>query len=411
MGVERRRASGTVHWVGTGLSTGRTGLRVLCERAARVVVWDRTAERAGLRLGSLGLAGRARTRTLEMAALAAEVGPGDVVVSMLPATEHLSLLRLALAGRAHFACTSYTSAELEEAAKEATAAGLVVLTEAGLDPGIDHLMAHRLIERAQAAVGDTAASVDFTSYCGGLPAVPNEFRYRFSWAPYGVLAALASPARYLRDGEPRTDERPWEATRPLVLAGETFEVYPNRDSLPFVAQYGVPPGWRLSSFVRGTLRNAGWRAAWSEVFDTVETGDQARIRALATELAARYPTTETDRDRVVLAVELAVHDPDGATRWRERQLLDARGDAAESAMARCVSLPLAHGVTRVLAGALPAGVNRAAHSAAEAARWMDFLGEHGLHFATHRPQDPPTDPHPSLNERGEPPKGEARYGA
>lgn len=378
MRAERPPAGATVHWVGTGLSTGRTGLGLLCDSAGRVVVWDRTADRARQRLAALGLAGRAEPRSLDRDALGAEVRPGDVVVSMLPAAEHPGLLRLALSHRAHFACTSYTSADLEKEGPAAAAGGLVVLTEAGLDPGIDHLMAHQLVERARHDVGDTAASVDFTSYCGGVPARPNDFRYRFSWSPYGVLAALRSPARYIEGGEVRTADRPWEATRPLVLGGEAFEVYPNRDSLPFVTQYAVPPGWRLATFVRGTLRNEGWHAAWAGVFDTVRSGDEARIRALAAELADRYPTTQADRDRVVLTVELTVRDPGGAVRWHGARLLDVTGDAAESAMARCVSLPLARGVVGILDGTLPPGVNRAAETADEATRWLDFLGNEGL---------------------------------
>ncbi|WTX00691.1 saccharopine dehydrogenase NADP-binding domain-containing protein [Streptomycetaceae bacterium NBC_01309] len=371
-------ASGTVHWIGTGLSTGRTGLGLVCDRAARVVLWDRTAERAAQRLAALGLADRAEVRGLRPGALEAEVRAGDVVVSMLPAAEHTELLRLSVARRAHFACTSYTTEALTGQAAAAAEDGLVVLTEAGLDPGIDHLLAHVLVGRARREAGDDAASVAFTSYCGGLPAVPDDFRYRFSWAPYGVLAALRSPAQYIDDGEPRTARHPWEATRSLVLAGEEFEVYPNRDSLPFLAQYALPDAWRPTTFVRGTLRNAGWRAAWHEVFATVTTGDETRIRALAKELADRYPTTEADRDRVVLAVELAVRDTGGRTRWRGACLLDLTGDAEESAMARCVSVPLALGVLRILDAALPAGLNRAAESADEAARWLDFLDRHGI---------------------------------
>lgn len=101
--------SGTVHWIGTGLSTGSSGLGLLCDRAERVVLWDRTAERAADRLTALGLAGRAEVRALSDDALQDAVGAGDVVVSMLPAAEHLRLLRLALDRRAHFACTSYVS--------------------------------------------------------------------------------------------------------------------------------------------------------------------------------------------------------------------------------------------------------------------------------------------------------------
>ncbi|MER8013116.1 saccharopine dehydrogenase C-terminal domain-containing protein [Streptomyces griseoluteus] len=373
-------ASGTVHWIGTGLSTGRTGLALLCDHAERVVLWDRTTERAERRLASLGLAGRAEVRALSPDALAAEVHTGDVVVSMLPAAEHPGLLRLAAARRAHFACTSYVSDELSGPAQEMAAAGLTVLTEAGLDPGIDHLMAHQLVERARREAGDSAAGVDFTSYCGGVPAVPNDFRYRFSWAPYGVLAALGSPARYVDGGVERTARHPWEATRRLALAGEEFEVYPNRDSVPFVAQYGFPERWHLDTFIRGTLRNAGWRAAWSDVFATVRTRDEARIRALAKELADRYPTGAADRDRVVLSVALELRGPDGGTLWRGGQLLDVTGDEQESAMAKCVSLPLTFGLTRLLDGALSAGLHRAAESADEAARWLRFLDGHGLHI-------------------------------
>ncbi|MCP3767415.1 saccharopine dehydrogenase C-terminal domain-containing protein [Streptomyces sp. MAR25Y5] len=370
-------ASGTVHWVGTGMSTGPSGLRLLCDRAERVVLWDRTAERAAERLAALGLAGRSEARALDDRALDGAVRAGDVVVSMLPAAEHPRLLRLSVQRQAHFACTSYVSDAIAEQVPAAGEAGVVVLTEAGLDPGIDHLMAHQLVGRAREAVGDEAESVDFTSYCGGIPAVPNDFRYRFSWAPLGVLTALGSPARHIDDGAERVSPRPWEAVRTHRLGGEDFEVYPNRDSLPFAAQYGIPDGWRLRTFVRGTLRNAGWRAAWSEVFDTVDSGDQQRIRSLAKELAVRYPTTDADRDRVVLSVALDVRAA-GGERWQGAYLLDLTGDETESAMARCVSLPLAYGVTRILAGALPAGLSRGAESAAEADRWTDFLHDNGL---------------------------------
>ncbi|MCX5011184.1 saccharopine dehydrogenase NADP-binding domain-containing protein [Streptomyces sp. NBC_00555] len=370
-------ASGTVHWIGTGLSTGRSGLGLLCAQADRVVLWDRTAERAADRLAALDLTGRAGVRALTDGALEAEVGAGDVIVSMLPAAEHPRLLRLAIDRRAHFACTSYVSEEIAELAERAAEVGVVVLTEAGLDPGIDHLMAHLLVSRAREAIGDTAESVDFTSYCGGIPAVPNEFRYRFSWAPYGVLAALGSAARHIAGGVESTAQRPWEATAAYRLGAEDFEVYPNRDSVPFVSQYAIPEGWPLRTFVRGTLRNAGWRDAWEPVFRVVGSGDQAEVRRLAKELAERHPTTEADRDRVVLSVALDVRASDGK-RWQGSYLMDLTGERSESAMARAVSLPVAYGVTRLLAGALPPGLHRAGQSGEEAAPWMAFLDSNGL---------------------------------
>ena len=372
-------ATGTVHWIGAGLSTG-SGLTALCDTADRVRLWHRTEERAAQALAALGLTGRAEPRAYTLDALAAELAPGDVVVSMLPAPEHAGILAVCVRERAHFACSSYVSDAVVEQVPEARKAGVVVLTEAGLDPGIDHLFAHSLVARARTAIGDaTPASYRLTSYCGGVPAVPNDFRYRFSWAPLGVLNALRSPARYIEGGDTTTADRPWEATRRLVVDGETFEAYPNRDSVPFVEQYGLPPGWTPQTFVRGTLRLDGWLRAWEPVFEELKTGDDTRIAALAQELAARYPTTETDRDRVVLAVSLDVRTDDGRT-WSGGYLLDLVGDDEDSAMARCVSRTLALGIGHILDGSLPAGLNRAAETAARSDQWLGELARHGVHF-------------------------------
>ncbi|MFD5739454.1 saccharopine dehydrogenase family protein [Streptomyces massasporeus] len=379
MSAEPAAASGTVHWIGAGLSTG-SGLAALCDTAERVRLWHRTESRAADALGRLGLTGRAEPRAYTLPALAAELAPGDVVVSMLPAAEHAPLLAECVRRGAHFACSSYVSDAVLEHVPAAGKAGLVVLTEAGLDPGIDHLFAHALVARAREAVGDdTPASYTLTSYCGGVPAVPNDFTYRFSWAPTGVLNALRSPARYIEDGAPTEAERPWEATRRHVIDGETFEVYPNRDSVPFVAQYMLPDAWTPRTFVRGTLRLEGWLRAWDAVFAELRAGDDDRIAALARELAAAYPTTDDDHDRVVLAVSLDVRAESGRT-WAGGCLLDLVGDAEESAMARCVSRTLALGVRHILDGSLPPGLNRAAETAARSEQWLGELAREGVEF-------------------------------
>ncbi|MGI3201048.1 saccharopine dehydrogenase family protein [Streptomyces sp. GLT-R25] len=372
-------ASGTVHWIGAGLSTG-SGLAALCDAADRVRLWHRTEERAARSLESRGLTGRAEPRAYTLTALTAELAPGDVVVSMLPAPEHAGLLAACVSRGAHFACSSYVSEAVLDQVPAATAAGVVVLTESGLDPGIDHLFAHSLIARAREEIGaDTTAEVSLTSYCGGIPAVPNDFKYRFSWAPAGVLNALRSPARYIEAGAETTAPRPWEVTRPHVVDGEPFEVYPNRDSIPFVDQYGLPAAWKPQTFVRGTLRLDGWLDAWQPVFEELRHGDDRRITALAQELAARYPTTDADRDRVVLAVSLDVHAGSDRT-WSGRYLLDLVGDAEESAMARCVSRTLALGVRRILGDGLPPGLNRAAETAERSEDWLAELARDGVDF-------------------------------
>lgn len=376
-GPAARPASGTVHWLGAGLSTGR-GLAVTAAAAEHTFLWARDTGKAQACLDRLSLAERVQPQRLERAALAARLRPGDVVVSMLPATEHENVLNACVDADAHFACSSYTSAEVAKSALAAADRGLVVLTEAGLDPGIDHLLAHALVDSARTAAGDGSAPVWFGSHCGGIPAEANEFRYRFSWAPRGVLHALRQPARYIRDGVVREAAEPWEHTREMALVegGEIFEVYPNRDSLPFLEQYALPPAWQPQEFIRGTVRLNGWQAAWRPVFEVLRTGDDARIDELADELAKRYPAGPADHDRVVLAVTLRVGNS-----WSGGYLMDVCGDDAESAMSRCVSLPLAVGIQDILSGRMAAGLNRAAADPATARQWLARLVDLGLDIA------------------------------
>jgi hypothetical protein len=368
--------TGTVHWVGAGLSNG-SGLTRIADRAAQMLLWNRNLARAQELAGRLGLS--AELRPFTAAALRRAISPGDVVVSMLPASEHPPLLQAAIECGAHFACSSYVSDGIDALVPAASAAGLVVLTESGLDPGLDHLLAHELIGRARAAIDWHDACVSFRSYCGGIPAAPNEFRYRFSWAPLGVLLALRSPGRFIEDFAERVVARPWEEIKPYTLDGEIFEVYANRDSVPFIRQYDIPQAWRLRDFVRGTLRLAGWRAAWREIFAALATYNDEQLATLADELAGRYATTAEDRDRVVLSIELHAMK-DNRVVWTGTAKVDAFGNGRESAMARYVSLPLACGVVEILDGRMMPGLHRAADEVAALRRWLDRLQSWGLRF-------------------------------
>lgn len=96
---------------------------------------------------------------------------------------------------------SYVSPQMEQLAARASAAGISIVNEMGLDPGIDHLLAMELIDSVKAAGGHIES---FVSWCGGLPAPEcsnNPLGYKFSWSPKGVLTAALNPARYLLDGE------------------------------------------------------------------------------------------------------------------------------------------------------------------------------------------------------------------
>ncbi|WP_428927944.1 saccharopine dehydrogenase C-terminal domain-containing protein [Marinibacterium sp. SX1] len=371
----------TIHWCGTGLSA-IPGLRRLIEAGRPVTVWNRTTDKAREAVGDL----TDDIRAFDLDAVTAALAPGDVVVSMLPGDWHVPLARAAIGAGAHFVSSSYIAPEMRDLDAAARAAGVALVNEVGLDPGIDHLMAHALVANYRAAPGfDPANTLSFLSYCGGIPKTPNAFRYKFSWSPLGVLKALRSPSRSMKDGAELRVDRPWDAigsyTAPLP-SPEDFEVYPNRDSLPFIEQYDFDPAWKIRDFVRGTLRLDGWAVAWKDVFTEVETlegpaGD-ARLKEMSDQFWADHAYDPDEPDRVVLCVDLKA-ERDGRTTFHQTYVMDAWGDAAGTAMARLVSVPVSLAITAVLDGAIGAGVHAAPSRPELVTAWLaevDRLAQH-----------------------------------
>jgi saccharopine dehydrogenase-like NADP-dependent oxidoreductase len=198
----------------------------------------------------------------DQAAVDRLVSEHDIAVSLLPATEHVTIAKMCLEHKKHMSTTSYISAEMQALDGRAKAAGLTLLNECGVDPGTDHMSAMRVIHGAERDGGNV---VSFRSYCGGLPAPEantNPIGYKFSWAPRGVLVAATNPARFLKDG--RVVEVPggelFAAPEVVdVAGGGKFEGYPNRDSVPYQEMYGLKD---LKTMFRGTLRNLGHCEAW-----------------------------------------------------------------------------------------------------------------------------------------------------
>ncbi len=368
----------TIHWCGTGLSAV-PGLRRLIQSGADVVVWNRSVDKAHAAVGDI----TDRISQFSLDALTAALAPGDVAVSMLPGDFHVPVAKACLNAGAHFVSSSYISPEmaaLDGAAKEK---GLSFVNEVGLDPGLDHSMAHDLVAAYRASDAyDEDNTLSFYSYCGGLSEVPNDFKYKFSWSPLGVLKALRSPSRSLKGGAPYDVARPWDAisqyTLDLPNGAETFEVYPNRDSLPFMADYQFDEAWKVDTFVRGTLRYGGWSTAWADIFAEVETlegaAGEARLAEMSADMWDKYAIEDGEADRVVLTVELSA-ERDGTTVWRQAWRMDAYGSEQGSAMARLVSLPVSLAVEAVLAREIGAGVSPAPHDPALVSRWLECAGD------------------------------------
>ncbi len=371
----------TIHWCGTGLSA-IPGLRRLIEAGHDVTVWNRTLDKAESAVGDL----TKRIMVFDADALAAEVQEGDIVVSMLPGDWHVPLAEMCINKGAHFVSSSYIAPEMRALHAKALLRGVCCVNEVGLDPGIDHLMAHHLVADYLASEAyDAENDLSFISYCGGIPKHPNPFRYKFSWSPLGVLKALRSPSKSIRNYTELDVARPWDAissyTAPLPTP-ESFEVYPNRDSLPFMEDYRFEPHWRVKEFVRGTLRLNGWAEAWKDVFEEIETlsgpeGD-ARLKEMSDQFWAENAYEEGEPDRVVLCVALKA-EREGSAVWHKTFVMDAWGDARGTAMARLVSIPVALAIEAVMNREIPAGVTPAPSDPKLVKRFLseiDTLAQH-----------------------------------
>lgn len=182
----------------------------------------------------------------------------DLVISLIPYTYHPNVVRSAIRLKKDVVTSSYISPALRELEPKIKEAGITVMNEIGLDPGIDHLYAVKTIDEVHKAGGKIKS---FLSYCGGLPAPEdsdNPLGYKFSWSSRGVLLALRNSAKYWKDGkiENVSSEDLMASARPyFIYPGYAFVCYPNRDSTLFKELYHIP---EADTVIRGTLRYQGF---------------------------------------------------------------------------------------------------------------------------------------------------------
>ncbi len=183
----------------------------------------------------------------------------DLTVSLLPWIHHIMVARHCIKHKKNLVTTSYVKPEMRAFDQEARDAGIIILNELGLDPGIDHMSAMRIIDHVH---GKNGKIEEFYSICGALPAPEsagdNPFRYKFSWSPKGVILAGNNDGRFLRHGEevyvPTEDLFKNPLKVDFAGVGE-LDIYPNRDSMPYIELYGIP---ETKTMLRGTFRYPGW---------------------------------------------------------------------------------------------------------------------------------------------------------
>lgn len=195
------------------------------------------------------------------------VSNSDIVISLLPYVHHCTVARQCIKHRKHLITTSYVSKEMQALNGSAKSADITILNEIGLDPGIDHMSAMKIIDDVRERGGEITS---FYSYCGGLPAPEantNPFGYKFSWSPRGVVLAAKNSAKYLENGKEIfiPSEKLFESYSIIDIEGlGKFEAYPNRDSLIYIEKYGIR---NTNTMYRGTLRNIGWCPTWKKIYD------------------------------------------------------------------------------------------------------------------------------------------------
>jgi saccharopine dehydrogenase-like NADP-dependent oxidoreductase len=343
------------------------------------------------------------------AALDKMVSENEVTVSLLPYAYHVMVAKCCVKHKKNMVTTSYVKPEMRDLDGPAKEAGIIILNEIGLDPGIDHMSAMRIIDKIHAHGGKVE---EFYSLCGALPApesCDNPFNYKFSWSPKGVVLAGNNDAIYLRKGKtvglPTADlfKNPMKLDFPDV---GILDIYPNRDSLSYIEIYGIP---EATTMYRGTFRFKGWcetldalkalKCTLPEKFDfTGKTfaGAVAKVNGIADEKNIRkevakllhldedayalqaiqwlglfdhtpmnrkedsmYEITsdlmiekmmigDKDRDMVAMMHIFKASYPDGRSEVIKSRMLDFGSLKTDTAIARTVALPAAIAVEMIL---------------------------------------------------------------
>jgi saccharopine dehydrogenase-like NADP-dependent oxidoreductase len=253
--------------LGAGL-VSRPGVNYLLEQKnLTITVASRTVSKAEKLVKGHGNGKAAAIDVENNRELAALISNHDIIVSLLPWIHHVKVANLSLEYRKNMVTTSYVSEGMKRLDHSVREQNLLFLNEIGVDPGMDHMSAMKIIHQVQAAGGKI---LHFHSYCGGLPAPENNdnpFGYKFSWSPRGVILASRNPARFLENGKIVEI-----AGKDLFLNYKVeeieglgkFEVYYNRDSVPYKELYGLKDA---QTVIRGTYRNLGWCDTFKKIVD------------------------------------------------------------------------------------------------------------------------------------------------
>lgn len=203
----------------------------------------------------------------------------DFVISMLPASMHPEVAEDCIRFQKSMATASYVSDHIRNLDKDARAKNILLLNEAGLDPGLDHASAMKIIDHIHQQGGKI---ITFRSYCGGLVAPEsndNPWGYKISWNPRNVVMAGNSTAEFLSEGKIKLLPYPrlFEEHETITIEGYIFDAYANRNSTQYITAYKIP---EVKNLLRGTLRYQGFCKAWNIIVNLGLTDDTILLEHL-----------------------------------------------------------------------------------------------------------------------------------
>jgi saccharopine dehydrogenase-like NADP-dependent oxidoreductase len=237
----------------------------------------------------------------------------DIVISMLPAHLHIQVAKDCIIYKKHLVTASYVSDAMQELDAAAKENNLIFMNEIGLDPGIDHMSAMKVIDEIKEKGGEM---ILFESFCGGLVAPESDtnlWNYKFTWAPRNVvLAGQGGAAKFIQEGTYKYIPycNLFRRTEFLQVEGYgRFEGYSNRDSLKYRSVYGLD---NVLTLYRGTIRRVGFSKAWNMFVQlgmtddsyVMEDSENMSYREFVNSFLPYHPTDSVEiKTRLILKID------------------------------------------------------------------------------------------------------------
>ena len=362
-----------IHWLGVGLSSP-PGILYLNDQKYDydLLVWNRSVDKAKTLLKN-----KINVNELDISNLSKKLDKNDLIVSMLPASMHIEIAELAIKFKCHLVTSSYYDPQYEKLEPKFIDNDCLFICECGLDPGIDHLLAHKLIQEFEKENHQDIKSIGFESMCGGFPEMPNNFKYKFSWSPLGVLKALNTPAKHIEKFSEIKSEKPFKKIKFIEFNNEKFETYPNRNSIQYINEYNLGKYLNiLEHFERGTIRLDGWSKAWNEIFKNVE--DKIDLENLSKKLWKENQYDNYEKDRVLLYVKINSKNSNNNEIFNKTLYLDESRSIINSAMSQCVSYTVAFTIECIMKLENKKGIYRIFHDEKNVNYILNKLNEYGI---------------------------------